>query len=264
MVRNEVDIVGHVVNHLLKQGVDEVIVADNMSHDGTWEMLRDWSQSETRLHAIRDTEPAFFQAEKVTHLARVAWWRGADWIIPFDADEFWFAEGMSLADYLAHSTADVLHASFHHMIPTEDAPGAAGPTFVMDATPAFPGKTAMRTHPLGVILPGNHDVSRVGLRARGLHVAHAQYRSPEQLAQKVRQGADAFRQAGRHDLVVGDHWIKGSVLSDTEIAEVWANLTAGRPEPRIGFLATGPMIRVRPFEWETWDPQGVTGVGPSA
>ena len=93
MVRNEVDIVGEVVRNLRDQGVDHVVVADHGSTDGTRELLEELSTRDPRIHVADDREPVFYQSEKITYLARRAWRAGADWVIPFDGDEYWFAVG---------------------------------------------------------------------------------------------------------------------------------------------------------------------------
>ena len=105
---------------------------------------------------------------------------------------------------------------------------------------------------------GNHDVARVGARSRGLYVAHAIYRSEEQVARKLRQGLAAARRAPAP--VLGEHWRAGGTLSDDVIHDVWRTITSGDPDERIRWEATGPMVPVRPGRWPTWDPDGVVPV----
>jgi hypothetical protein len=256
MVRDEVDVVGFSVQHLLRQGVDHVLLVDHGSVDGTAEVLRELARTDPRVHVGTQTEPTFLQSETVTLLARRAWAAGADWVIPFDADELWFAEGTTLSAYLSAEPAEVVIARFHHMVPVrpitsldEDVP------FLLDATPSFPCKAALRSHPLAIVIPGNHDVVRVGARVERLHVAHAQYRSPAQVARKLRQGAAGVAGTGFAH-VIGEHWRDGSRLDDDVIDEVWAVISRGRPDERIHFLAAGPMVEVRPWAWPHWDPDG--------
>jgi hypothetical protein len=257
-VRDERDIVGAVVQHLLDQGVDHVLVADNRSTDGTYELLVELARSDPRVHVARDREPVHIQSEKNTHLAFRAWAAGADWVIPFDGDEFWFARGQRLADYLRERTEDVVFGHFHHMVTVAPAADARDATYLVDATPAFPSKAAFRSHPLAVVGHGNHDVTRVGGRATGLFVAHAIYRSEKQVARKLRQGLAAARRAPAP--VLGEHWRAGGTLDDDVIHDVWRTITSGAPDERILFAAAGPMITVRPGRWETWDPDGVVPV----
>lgn len=240
--------------------MDNVLIADNQSQDGTAEYLDEISSIDPRIHWARDLEPAHFQSEKITWLAHLAWRAGADWILPFDADEFWFARGEKIVDYLRRQTACVVHADFHHMVPTQPtSPVILGSetVFTMDATPSFPGKVAARSHPLLEIIPGNHGASRVGRQESGLFIAHAQYRSPSQVARKIRQGAAAARLTGEDLSWFSPHWEKGSHMADDAIAQVWRNISQGRPDPNIDYLAKGPMVEVRPLSWSYWDPDGL-------
>ena len=220
------------------------------------ELLERRASEDPRIHVAIDDDPAHHQSEKVTYLANMAWRHGADWVLPFDADEFFFAVDCSVADLLRGETRAVVNADFHHMVPTSVTATITPTTsFLLDSTPAFPGKVAARTHPLLEIIPGNHAATRVGGVSRGLHIAHALYRSPDQLARKFRGG---MKGAGASSSTVpGTHWVKGGQLSDAELAEVWSNISRGRPEPRIDYLAAGPMVEVSPLAWTSWDPDGV-------
>ena len=257
MVRDEEDVVALTVRHILEQGVDHVLIADNRSTDATPRLLADLAAADPRVHLARDDEPAYDQAEKMSALARRAWAAGADWVIPFDADEFWFARGESVGDYLRglDRGVTVAHADFHHMVPTEPHPAdLATATFCLDATASFPGKVALRAHPLATLSAGNHEVSRVGSRVGGLFIAHAVYRGPRQVARKIRQGAAAVQLANPQNPDIANHWRKASGLTDASIQEVWDAISHGRRDDRINYKAIGPMVAVQPLTWSTWDP----------
>jgi len=86
-VRDEVDIVRINVLHHLHTACDRIIVVDNGSSDGTTEVLK-------RLAAKLPVEwtvdkGAFTQSEIVSALADEARAKGAEWVLPLDADEFW-------------------------------------------------------------------------------------------------------------------------------------------------------------------------------
>lgn len=264
VVRDEADIVETTLRHLLNQGVTGVLIADNGSTDGTYELLQRLSTTLPEIRVLRDSNPAHDQAFKQSWLSQLAWRAGADWIVPFDGDEFWFATGTRLAQYLAGVQANRVWASFHHMTPT--APIRAGEElrdreFIVDATVALPGKMAFRAHPLVFVGPGNHYANRVGGTATGLHIAHAQYRSPEQLARKVRQGAASSKLTGEDLSWFAPHWQAGAGLSDAEILEVWGRLTRGLPAERLQYWAWGPMVKLAPLGWPHWDPDGQLPVG---
>jgi hypothetical protein len=256
MVRDEVDVIGTTIDHLLDQGVDRVLVVDNGSVDGTRELLR--GRAGDRLLVGDDPVVPYFQAEKMTWLAHRAWRAGADWIVPFDADEWWFAEAGRLGDHLRATSHNVLHADLHHMVPVvadpADLPAAE---FVLDTRPGFPGKVAFRAHPLARLERGNHAVARVGTTGSSLRIAHAIYRGPAQVMRKVRQGTHAAHLTGDDVSELTPHWASASVQDDDEITRMWATISSGRAEPRLGFNAVGPMVRVRPGTWRTWDPEGL-------
>jgi len=100
MVRDEADIIETTVRHMLTQ-VDVVIVADNRSVDGTREIVE-----QLPVHLLDDPERGYYQSEKMTrlaHMARVE--HGADWVVPFDADEWWYSPHGRIGDVLEDITA---------------------------------------------------------------------------------------------------------------------------------------------------------------
>lgn len=257
MVRNEEDIIGHAIRHLLDQGVDHILVADNLSTDGTPDVLAQLARQDPRVHVVRDLVDAFYQSEKTSRLARVAWWCGADWVIPFDADEFWFARGKTLKQFFARRQGGIVYANFHHMVTVAtDYESLNDASFILDAKPSFPGKVAVRSHPLVVLRDGNHDAMRVGgVVPSRLYVAHAKYRSPQQIARKFRQGNNSVMLINPAENIA-PHWRKGAEFSDEEIQEIWDTISGGLPDPRIDHDAHGPMVKVIPLRWRTWDPAG--------
>lgn len=258
VVRDELDVLPSTIRHLFDQGVDHVLVADNLSTDGTREWLVDASARDPRLHVALDSNPAHDQASKMTWLAHRAWRAGADWIIPFDADEFWFARSSSLKESLRSDAACIVFADFLHIVPiTAAPPDLFTAEYVMDTQPAFPGKVAFRSHPLAVLAPGNHAVTRPGVSRHGFAIAHVQYRSPAQIARKVRQGTAAARLTGEDLSWFSPHWEAASRLTDDSVADVWHNISRGFPDERIQFKAYGPILTLKPLTWRTWDPDGV-------
>jgi hypothetical protein len=88
MVRDEIDIVSAMIEHHLDQGVDQIIVTDNASVDGTRDVLAEYARvGAVELHD--DPEHRKQQHAVVTAMARRARTRfAADWVINADADEF--------------------------------------------------------------------------------------------------------------------------------------------------------------------------------
>ncbi len=259
MVRDEADIIAATVHHLLDQGVDHVLIADNRSTDATPDILRDLAK-DPRVHLAYDAEPAYFQSEKMTALSHAAARAGAEWVIPFDADEFWLARGRSVADFLRGLPADVgvVKAAFHNMVKTDPDADLATARFVMDPVPHRPGKVAFRAHPLAIVSVGNHGVARVGAVTEGLFVAHAAYRSPAQVARKLRQGAAAVMLTRPGD-TIARHWRAGGQLTDATTDEVWAAISTGASDERIGWHIAGDPVTVTPVSWRRWDPDDALG-----
>jgi hypothetical protein len=265
MVKDEADVIGLTVNHLLAQGVDRLLIADNLSRDETRPILDDLARRDSRVHVVTDREPAYFQAAKMTRLARAAARAGADWVVPFDADELWFADRGSVAERLRaiaaadphDSTTGVVRARVHDTIPTGGpAPDPTTATCVLDATPTPPGKVAIRAHRLMGVVVGNHGAQRVGRTVDGLCIAHLQYRSEAQVERKARQGLAAVQLADAPDYV-GVHWSALAGLTMAAVAEAWAGMQRGEPQPEVHYFANGPMVRVQPQAWTTWDPDRV-------
>ncbi|MBW0005209.1 MAG: glycosyltransferase family 2 protein [Hyphomicrobiales bacterium] len=106
-MRNEEDLVATTLRHHLRQGIELFLVADNGSTDGTTRVLDRLGRNDRRIRWTRTGDVGFHQAEIVTDLAREAMKKGASWILPFDADEFWWAqEGLAAA--VAASSADLI------------------------------------------------------------------------------------------------------------------------------------------------------------
>ena len=104
LVRNEVDVIETNLLHHFAEVIDEAIVMDNGSTDGTLEILADLAQDMPI--QLASEVGHFYQAERVTRMARLAALQGADWVLPIDGDEFWVASG-SFRDVLAEAPDDV-------------------------------------------------------------------------------------------------------------------------------------------------------------
>ena len=115
VVRSEADIIALTLRYHLHLGLDGVFVLDNGSTDGTDRILEQLAQADNRIRWSR-YEGEFQQAELTTGLARDAFRAGADWIVPFDADEFWFAPVREFREVLARSKAAALRAQVIHYI----------------------------------------------------------------------------------------------------------------------------------------------------
>lgn len=96
-VKDEADIIGENLLRLLAEGVDVIRVADQMSTDGTRDVLADVRRDyPTYVEVIDNTDTLYWQAKVMTELAHDVGRAGADWVLPFDADEFVYATNPSL------------------------------------------------------------------------------------------------------------------------------------------------------------------------
>lgn len=98
IVRNEDDIIATTIRHHLALGLDRILISDNESTDDTLSVIKRLAAGDRRIRWTTST--GFNQENVVNALAEDARKLGADWILPFDADEFWRCE-VGLADLLA-------------------------------------------------------------------------------------------------------------------------------------------------------------------
>lgn len=142
LVRNEADIIRLTVLHHLSLGLDRILVLDNGSTDGTGEILRELAGQDERVEWIRDDSP-FDQAAIATKLAREAHRQGAKWILPFDADEFWWTVDGNIKETLSRWKTGALRVSLINFVQArhqhESTPEALLTMTRRVANPASPG-----------------------------------------------------------------------------------------------------------------------------
>ena len=98
--RDEADIVDAQISFHLNAGVDLIVATDHLSQDGTLDVLESYARS-GQLHLLRETADEMDEGARATRMSRVAATElGADWVIPSDADEFWWPRGGSLKEVL--------------------------------------------------------------------------------------------------------------------------------------------------------------------
>jgi hypothetical protein len=252
MVRNEEDVIRYTALHMFNQGVDRLLIADNMSSDGTRDLLADLRR-DFPVVVADDTLPAYVQNDKMTVLGRLAYRFGARWVIPFDADELWFAEDASLGTFLASTEATKLQARMWNYLPTTSTdPTVLNPFDRLTDREPEPHaefvKMAYRSHPFIVGTNGNHNARRPGATTRRVHVAHFPYRSEEQFVRKFRIGGAAIDQTDFR-VNVGSHWRAGAALTDSELAHCWHRLCKGEKLPFDLYKVEGTTL-VRDPAWE--------------
>jgi hypothetical protein len=118
MVRNAADLIAVSALHHLHSGLDVLYVVDNASTDGTDAVLARVAR-ELPVKWLRDDGP-FNQGGVMTELARTASREGADWIIPIDADEFWWTAGGDLRRELASLSSAAVECSVVQFVQRRD------------------------------------------------------------------------------------------------------------------------------------------------
>jgi Glycosyl transferase family 2 len=219
MVRNEADVVELSILHHLRIGCDDVLVVDNGSTDGTVAILRELS----RIYPVLWTkdEGPYRQSEVMTGLARDAARGGADWVVPFDADEFWWVRGGCLRDSLERRSSEALRSSVVNFVQrraqyrssphavarmTYRAPTAGTAESARELVEAgeigfveivYPPKHVARASPTLEIATGNHSIggsSGPAEEANDILCLHAPLRSREGLLLKTAMAARVFEQ----------------------------------------------------------------------
>ncbi len=252
-MRNESDILEVTLRHLVGQAVDAILVADNGSTDATADIIHSLASEGLPIYPAKDTERQYYQGIKITQLAHFARRAKASWVIPFDADELWFADDGLLGDHLRRSNAAIEEAAIHNMAPPVTAKDGlcslSAPGWVIGERPAALHKVAFRPHMFMRVGDGNHDVDRPGPRTSGLRVAHVPYRSLEQFARKVRQGVPALEDLEPH---IGVHWRTLGKLDDSELRMLWQRLIEGDGPDEIGWFPQGRLHTVDVTSWTRW------------
>lgn len=215
MCRDAEDIIGYIVEHMIEE-VDYIIVADNLSQDNTRSILDSFG---TQISVVEDNDPAYRQSEKMTALAHLA--RKMDvishnsdttWVVPFDADEWWYSEQGRLADVIRDNNYCINVAPLLDHVPTAVDGTDPNPMKRIgwrraNKTPLH--KVACRVTDDLTIEMGNHNATYTKHKptyGEGiLEVRHYPYRSAEQFVDKAVVGAMALEMT---DLPysMGEHW----------------------------------------------------------
>jgi len=264
LARNEADIIALTVQHMLDQGLVGIIVVDNLSTDATRQILDDLAAGDSRVYVGTDRQVGFSQGGKTSYLAHLAWRAGADWVVPFDADEYWYAENESVAAFLGAQRAQMVWCDFRNVYPTSESgridPARGDPVQVELQERSGWLRISFRARRWVWVGEGNHALRDADeLPVRGLHMLHYSYRSLEQYNRKVDQGVAALEAAGKDDSIA-THWRYWASLPASDRAALWRRYLSGD-----GVSADGPIppkervVIADPTTWTHWDPDGVLG-----
>lgn len=218
MVKDEADIIGYTLQHLSTQ-VDAILLADNMSSDGTAQIVTDFAAtSPVPVYYVYDDVPGYWQSRKMSELAQRAGSHGHTWALCCDADEHWSVHGnvrRTISDFLGGLSPDVsvVNGDLYHYIPAltddQDEPNPFRRIVWRLKKPAGLPKVCCKIRRDLVIQPGNHGVDYVGeitkVQTGGLTVRHYSWRSEEQYARKIINGAAAYAATDLEE-GMGNHW----------------------------------------------------------
>lgn len=226
LAKDEADVVEGWVRHHADE-VDRIIVADNLSTDGTREILDRLVAEGLPLTVVDDPVVAYEQSQKVSALAELAgteW--DADWVIPADLDELWVARTDRIRVALRDLPWNVVKVPiFNHLCTALDRPGSDPfATMVWRQREAQRplGKVAFRWQLDAVVHQGNHgvdlpDPGPLGMLTEPLlELRHFPVRSPAHMVTKARNGKAAYdaARAANPDMPAdwGQHWSQWGAL----------------------------------------------------
>lgn len=215
MVKDEADVIEATMRQMLTQ-VDHILIADNMSSDGTRPILDRLAAETGRVTVVDDKVKAYYQSQKMTGLAKQAYLEfGAEWVVPFDADEFWLSPYGRIGDIL-DGFADqwlVMEAKLYDHVATGlDDQAEPNPTRRMQwrrKSEAPLRKVACRWREDLSIAQGNHSAHYNGGATIAGHefvVRHFPLRTVQQMVRKIRNGSQAYAAATNIPLDQGLHW----------------------------------------------------------
>ena len=245
LVRDEADLIDTWLRYHLAQGVDVVIATDHNSIDGTSDILHDYAR-DGRVVVLRESGVQIRQSEWMTRMSRLAAAdHAADWVIPSDADEFWWPRRGSFAEilYSVPHRFGVVRALMRSFVLR---PGD-GPVFerltvrtrpTADLSSQYHAQVKVVHRGVGdaTVETGNHDVEGAGLRLLRewfpFEVLHFPLRSVSQLVDKFTRRATTGQHTARAVDLLGRGELD-TLLAETVVED--AALEAG--------LADGSLVR---------------------
>jgi hypothetical protein len=208
-VRNEEAIIGKTLDHLFAQGITQVLLSDD-SDDDTRSVYGTYGPEVRWLYC----EDPFDQSNEVTRLAHHARDMGADWIIPFDADEFW----KSTEPGTVRRTLEGVNPN----ITTIYAPMFLHVTWEERAIIQKPlGKCCFRPHTDMQVMWGSHHISNPGEAIHGiLQIRELQYQSWDHFLQKIERSRELHSKPSTPK-DVGTHMQRLIGMDETALRAWW-------------------------------------------
>ena len=193
LVRDEIDIIEHNLNFHLRMGIEQFVVTDNGSVDGTRDILADFKRRLGKsLVIIDDSDSAYHQAMYVNRMINTAKQEFRPrWIISADADEFWYPVSGRF-DSEIDGRKNLLSCYWHNFLPRPDMPWQEFTD--VGEMPGYKSKNSklfcLARGLLGMYT-GNHEsrsVPHIRANSDNIRVYHYPVRSYQQFERKVVQG----------------------------------------------------------------------------
>lgn len=220
LVRDEEDIVASNIEFHLQNGVDFIIATDNLSVNGTADILRRYQRSGL-LHYLYQPNDDYAQGRWVTEMARLACTEfHADWVINGDADEFWYPSHGDLKQVLESIPPSCQAAAVNRVNLVardhEESGFFADRMCVREChsrnvfgTP-LPGKVCHRAWADIEVEQGNHKVRRGGTLLDpapcDAEILHFPIRSFGQFVNKIAKGGAAYERNTSVAPEIGGTW----------------------------------------------------------
>lgn len=203
-VRNEAGIIDKTVSHHLAD-CDHVIISDGQSTDGTRDILAGFDRV-----TLLEQEGPFDQAVEILRLVRAAKDMGADWVVPFDADEFWV--GLERLRDLPDEYGKVRATVFGHADWDRRHAGAK-------PLPKVCFRDARS------VAWGNHDSDSDGWPATDFQIRELQYRDFDHFLAKIDKARELY-ESYDFPQAYGSHMRALVAMSDSQRVREWERLQA--------------------------------------
>lgn len=232
LVRDEIDIITQNIEYHRNIGVDHFIVTDNMSQDGTTEVLREYEKRGI-LTYIEETSLNYEQRKWVTRMARMAKSEfNADWVINADADEFFVTKSCPLKDVLEKiKDSNFIQVPMYNFQTVEMNPtdNPIQKMFYKETLLQPLPKTIHRGDELINVTMGNHfakseNLSPKFINSNNIEIFHFPIRSYKQYELKIRNVVTSIEKNPEFGLNVGAHSrAKYALLKENKLYEDFSN-----------------------------------------